>query len=93
MYDWADRTLLYRKTRYVLRLAWRTGVILQVYDWAEEGDPEGVVEDICRLKLDGYKREEPKMRDWFTLREWDWKARRMQWVPGTVPLQLYMLPP
>jgi len=49
-----------------------------VYDWAEEGDPEGVVEDICRLKLDGYKREEPKMRDWFTLREWDWKARRMQ---------------
>jgi len=69
-------TLLDNYKRLCLRPLSEHAEIL-VYDWSQEGDLDGVVEDITRLKLDGYAREETKMRDWFTLREWDWKKHRL----------------
>jgi len=44
---------------------------LLIYDWSEKGDPEVVVEDIERIDLDCYYQNDPKMRDWRFMLEYD----------------------
>jgi len=50
---------------------------LLVYDWSQDVDYEGVVDDICEIDFDQYGKYNEKMSDWTVFqKEWEWKNKR-----------------
>nr|CAG4643936.1 EOG090X05NZ [Lepidurus arcticus] len=62
------------KHKYLKEIS--THAELLVYDWSEKGDVEVVVEDIERIDLDRFQKDDPKMKDWRYKDEWLWADQR-----------------
>ncbi|XP_014671235.1 PREDICTED: NADH dehydrogenase [ubiquinone] 1 alpha subcomplex subunit 10, mitochondrial-like [Priapulus caudatus] len=65
---------------------------LLIYDWAEFGDAEMVVEDIERVDLDSRQKLKEKFTDWDVKNDWEWANIRKKYAHKEVILKLFKLP-
>nr|CAG4651801.1 EOG090X05NZ [Triops cancriformis] len=75
------------KQKYIREISNHAEVL--VYDWSEKGDVEVVVEDIERLDLDRYEKDDPKMKDWRLRDDWVWAEYRDLFTNHPLQVLLY----
>ena len=61
-----------------------------IYDWSEGGDAEVLVEDICSINFDKHTNYDTQLEDWRLNEEWDWKAKRITWVPARGFISIFL---